>query len=141
MAFNLNIFKTLDQVKSLEVEKADLLKRLEVAEKDLTEAQDVIGNFMVKQKEFDTTIEATQKEYQAKIDALEVQLASTKNGVNKEAAQVLASLGVEPEVIPVSAMDTKGNVMDEFNKLKGPEQTAFYLANKEVILKASGLIK
>jgi septal ring factor EnvC (AmiA/AmiB activator) len=136
----LNIFKASQQLKEVEAEKAQLVSDLAKLEKDLAEAHDVIGNFMVKQKEFDATIEATRKEYQTKLDALEIQLTEVKTSVNQEAAQVLASIGVEPEVIPASKMDTKGSVLEQFNKLTGKEKSAFYQANREEILKSLSLI-
>lgn len=136
-----NIFNTMSQVKELETEKKSLLSRLETMEKDLTEAHDTIGEFMVKQKEFDTTIEATRKEYQAKLDALTVQLEEAKASAAKQAAQVLSSIGVEPETVKVEVVPTQGDIVAQFHSLTGKERSAFYQQHKETILKALGLNK
>lgn len=124
---NLNIFKTLNEVKDLQAEKKSLLERLERTEKELNEAQDVIGDFMVEQKTFDTKIaeveaksaakiEEIKKEYEAKLAELQastsVQINNLEKTVKEEqesavqkAAEIVASIGVEPDAVKVTTDD------------------------------------
>ena len=148
----LNIFKSNEQVKELEAEKVSLLNRFELAEKDLRDAQDVIAGFMVKQKKFDSTIEELKKEHastieslkkenQTKMDVLAVQLEEAKVSAGKQAAQVLASMGVEPETVKVEVVPTTGDILAKFESLTGKAKSDFYAAYRDQILKATGMVK
>jgi len=118
-----------------DAKSAELIKAHEATISKLTE------EFTAKQKAHDIAVEEIRKEYHAKLDANEVKLVETKQSANTVAAQVLSNLGVPAEEVPTVPMNTKGSVLEQFNKLQGQEKSAFYQANKDEICKALGLIK
>lgn len=87
-------------------------------------------------------IDKITKEYTDKVNALEVQLVEVKCSVNRQAANLVNALGIAPDSIRVQVTPTDNEIFEQFNKMQnGPERTAFYNANKNLILKATGLIK
>lgn len=139
-----NVFTALTQVKELEAEKKNLLNKIEGLEKDLTEAQDVIGNFMVEKKTFDDTmnkikaehtaeIEKLTKDHQEKIRGLEEQLTKVDASTSQKASELVASMGVSQDELPVSTTST--NIVEDFQRLSGAEQRAFWVKHQNELSK------
>jgi len=138
---------SVKKITALETQVTDLTKvksELEDKIKTLTDDPNITAKVqeLTKQNgEFKTQVESLTKEKEevsAKIINLEKEV-ETK--ANVKASEIIAN-GKVQSPLPITAdIQTAGDILAKFESLTGKEKSAFYTANREQILKATGMVK
>ena len=123
-------------------------------DKKITELQDTIGKFMEEKETFNKQMEDLKSEYENKIKSLteikdkevenlEQVVVDTTNSTEDRAVDLVASLGVQPDLVKVT--NSEVNPQDIYNKwmnlCKSDAKLAqdYYKLNRETINKLTGL--
>lgn len=140
-----NILKANRMIEELNTEKATLLKRLQETEnafnnlqdmsKDMTEASAEHAKVLEQLKtDHEKQIADIKAEYESKLKNLEIAKNEEATSAASKAADIVASLGVEPEAIKVQEKcPTKEEVLKKLESLKGQEQTDYYNKVKHIV--------
>ena len=126
-----DIFKTSKELQQVKADNANLIKRLGDKETELTEARSVIEK-----------LTTSNMELGKQVDGLKTDVEAAKKSANKEAAQILATVGVpEGTIKETPATKTDAETLAEFNALTGAAATKFYNLHRDAILRAQGVKK
>lgn len=145
-----NILQANKQVSELTVQVSDLTAQVDQLTKENATLKEQAAVFSLGSQDWAAEKETLIKSHEEAIKALEEKynkdtgelaevIQETKTEVAQQAAQIVASIGIEPETIKTSAVPSDGDILSKFAALTGAEKQAFYQENRDVIIKALGL--
>lgn len=137
----INVIKANKYISELETAAVDTQKKLADAEAMVINLQNMSKDMTEAQAEHENVITQLKAEYEAKIEAINKQTDVVALSTANKAADIVASIGVEPETIKASVVPTPKEILTTFQKLTGEVAANYYAKNKDTIVKELGLNK
>lgn len=124
-----NLFKTAQELTDAQAEVSRLIKALADKETELEQIRKTNDELT------DSNLELGKQ-----VENLKADVEAAKKSASKEAANILANVGVPEGTIKdtPAAAKTEADILAEFNTLRGAAQTKFYQSHREAILRAQG---
>lgn len=139
----LNIVKANARIKELENEHAEFIKALKQKDEVFEQFKSDVEQAATDKVELAQQIETLKAEHAKAIESLNLEVEAAKASANRQAAEVVASMGVAADTIkPISQETlTPEQIMAKFEALKSDKKalSEFYNKHRATILRAQGL--
>ena len=148
----MNILQANTLIQSITNDNKSLLSRLQEKETEVANLHKMSEEWATKvagieqlETSHKSQLSIQKAEYDKQINDLKANITAAETSAGSKAVKILANVGIPVEDLPKVATVTKiispEEIVEQFNKLKGPEQTAFYNEHRPIILKATGMVK
>ena len=137
----MNVLQANTIIQSLTADNKSLLARLEEKENEVNSMKQLSSDWSIQIE----GIEQLKKSYDKQIEDLKKNVTTAEASSGVKAIKILANAGVPIDDVPAITSTKKTlspeETLEQFNKLKGSEQTTFYNEHRDTILKQTGLKK
>jgi chromosome segregation ATPase len=136
-----NVRKLNKELEAVKADNAKLLEAIASKEKELAEAHKNAEELAASNVELDKQLEDAKAEIAKVKDSAKADVEAAKTAANKQAANIVASIGVAEGTIPESKEElmTPEKAASQFNSLKGVARSEFFRKYEAEILKGMGV--